>query len=102
MRRKQERKLPRDYLYEPYGVSHPLARTIATGTHWFEAWCFQHTLTYPRLKKATGITADRAMQIVRGAPITRAELDALAKACGVQPADIIASLPDPDLLTNDG
>jgi len=98
MRRKGERKIPRDYLYEPYGGGHPVARSIATGTTWFEAWCFQNTLTWPRLKKATGIEAERAMQIVRGAPITRAELDALAKACGVQPSDIIASLPDARLL----
>ncbi|KAK0358056.1 hypothetical protein LTR94_036885, partial [Friedmanniomyces endolithicus] len=48
--------------------------------------------------KLTGITIERADALSRGATITRAELDVLAKACGAQPSDIIASLPDPQLL----
>jgi len=93
-RRKGEAKLPRDYLYSPYDQTHPVARAIATGSSWFEAWCFQYSLTWPRLKRMTGISADRAAQLARGAAITPAELVDLAKACGVQPSDIIASLPN--------
>lgn len=97
-RRKGAAKLPRDLYYRPYDEAHPVARAIATGSHWFDAWCFQYALTWPRLKRATGITPARAMQIARGAPIAPAELVDLAKACGVQPPDIIASLPDAALL----
>ncbi len=97
-RRKGWPRIPKDFMYQPFGPAHPVARAIADRSHWFEAWCFQNTLTWSRLKQATGIAAERARDLARGAPITRAELDALAKACGVQPADIIASLPDPALL----
>ncbi len=99
--RKHAPKLPRDFLYRPYDETHPVARAIATGSSWFEAWCFQYSLTWPRLKRMTGISADRAAQLARGAPITPAELVDLAKACGVQPSDIIASLPDADAYTQE-
>lgn len=98
MRRKGEQKLARDHFYEPYNPAHPVAKCIATGTQWFHAWIAQYSLPYPRLKRLAGILPDRAAQLERGAAITRAEVEALAVACGVQPADIIASLPDPRLL----
>lgn len=98
MRRKGERKLPRDYLYVPYGPAHPVAKCIATGTQWFHAWIAQYSLPYPRLKRMAGIQPDRSVQLERGAAITTTEVESLAAACGVQPADIIASLPDPQLL----
>lgn len=97
-RRKGEQKLPRDHGYQPYGSDHPVARSIATGDQWFHAWIAQYSLPYPRLKRLTGISQDRAMQLTRSAPITTAELRALAAACGSQPEDVIASLPDPALL----
>lgn len=100
--RRNKPNIPRDYLYEPYGPAHPLARTIGEGTPWFTAWVFQYALNYPRLKKATGICPDRANALERGAPITRPELEALAKACGVQPSDVIASMPDPASMMEGG
>lgn len=97
-RRKSERKLPRDHFYQPYGPGHPVEQSIARGTQWFAAWTFQYSLPRQRLKKMTGIQPDRADQLERGASITLAEVRALATACGNQPDDVIASLPDPALL----
>lgn len=90
-------KKPAGWMYEPYGVDHAVARSIATGTQWFHAWIGQYCLPFPRLKKA-GITPARAGELSRGAQITMAEVELLAAACGVEPSDIIASLPDPRLL----
>lgn len=99
--RRNRPHIPRDFLYRPFDEAHPVARAMATGSRWFDAWCFQYSLNGPRLRKLTGIGLERAMELSRGAPIAAAELDALAKACGVQPADIIASFPDPQLLGKD-
>jgi len=96
--RRSRPHIPRDYLYGPYSPRHPVALAIATGDRWFYAWAFQYALNGPRLKKETGITSARANELHHGAPVTQAEVEALAKACGVQPSDIIASLPDPKLL----
>lgn len=98
IQRRNRPHIPRDFLYEPYGPGHAIARAMASGTHWFEAWTFQYALYGERLRKMAGIGPARAEALRRGAPITRAELDGLAVACGVQTADVIASLPDPALL----
>lgn len=98
MVRRNRPHIPRDYLYEPYGPRHAVARAIETGDRWFYAWAFQYALNGPRLKRMTGITSERANELHLGATVTQAEVEALATACGVQPADIIASLPDPQLL----
>lgn len=98
IQRRNRPHIPRNYLYEPYGPGHAIARAIRSGTHWFDAWAFQYALYGARLRKMAGIAPDRAEALRRGAAITRAELDGLAAACGVQAADVIASLPDPTLL----
>lgn len=90
-------KKPPGWMYQPYGPDHSVARAIATGSQWFHAWITQYCLPIPRLKKA-GIPPDRAEALGRGALITMAEVELLAAACDVRPSDIIASLPDPDLL----
>lgn len=97
MRRATWRKPP-GWMYEPYSARHPVALAIATGDRWFYAWAFQYSLNGPRLKKLTGIMPDRATELHHGAPVRLEEVEALAKACDVQPSDIIASLPDPELL----
>jgi hypothetical protein len=96
--RRNRPHIPRDFLYEPCSPRYPVARAIATGDRWFYAWAFQYALNGPRLKKMAGITSERAEQLHHGAAVTQAEVEALALACGVQPSDIIASLPDPSLL----
>lgn len=94
-------KKPPGWMYEPYGPGHAVARAIGTGSQWFHAWIGQYCLPLPRLKKKAGIGPERARELFEGAPITMAEVEALALACDVQPSDIIASLPDPGLLIED-
>jgi len=97
-RRKGERPIEKSQFYMPFGDSHPVALAIRTGSRWFDAWQFQNSLPTVRLAKLTGIPADRLLDLSCGAAVTRLEVAALAMAYGVQPADIIASLPDPALL----
>ena len=97
-RRKGERPIDKSQFYSPYGEDHPVARAIRTGSRWFEAWQFQNALPTVRLVKLTGISPARMAQLSYGAPVLEGEVAALASAYGVQPADIIASLPDPALL----
>ena len=97
-RRKGERPVDRSQFYSPYDESHPVARAIRTGSRWFEAWQFQNALPTVRLAKLTGISPGRLAQLSNGAPVLEGEVAALASVYGVQPADIIASLPDPALL----
>lgn len=97
-RRKGERPVDRDLFYQPYGPGHPVENAIATGSRWFSAWQGQYLLTSDRLARRTGISVARQFELTNGAGVTRAEVAALAAAYGVEPADIIASLPDPALL----
>lgn len=93
--------------YQPYGLGHCVARSIATGTRWIDAWQFQYApggkLHGGRgmVGKVTGIDRDRWDALRLGATVTMREVTALADAYGVQPHDIIASLPDPRLLEPD-
>lgn len=97
-RRKGERPVDKSQFYSPYDESHPVARAIRTGSHWFEAWQFQNALPTVRLAKLSGISPDRIAQLTHGAPVLAEEVAALAAVYGAQPADIVASLPDPALL----
>lgn len=97
-RRKGERPVDKSQFYSPYDESHPVARAIRTGDGWFYAWQAQNALPDVRLTKLTRISPSRIAQLRYGAPVLQAEVNALAAAYGVQPSDIVASLPDPDLL----
>lgn len=97
-RRKGERPIDRSQFYRPYDADHAVARAIATGSNWFHAWQFQNALPDVRLAKLTGISPSRMLQLSYGGSVLRVEIDKLAAAYGVQPSDIIASLPDPLLL----
>ncbi|MAN10845.1 MAG: hypothetical protein CMN63_00235 [Sphingobium sp.] len=97
-RHKGERMVDTAQFYIPYGPGHPVYHMIATGSRWFDAWQFQHNLPNTRLARATGLTPERLYQLAFGGSVSRSEVEALAKVYGVQPEDIIASLPDPALL----
>lgn len=97
-RHKGERPIAPRHFYRAYDSSHPVANMIATGTPWFLAWQFQQCLPDVKLARLTGIDPARIHALGGGAPVRRAELDALAAAYGVEPSDIIASLPGPHLL----
>ena len=97
-RRKGERPIDKSQFYQPYDSSHAVAHAIQTGSRWFYAWQFQYGFSDARLIKQLGMSPGRLRQLDQDAPVLLAEVEALAAAYGVQPSDIIASLPDPDLL----
>ena len=97
-RHKGERIVDTAQFYIPYGPGHPVHHMIATGSRWFDAWQFQHNLPNVRLVRAAGLAAERIYHLGHGGSVLRSEVEALAKVYGVQPEDIIASLPDPAML----
>ncbi|WP_198350842.1 helix-turn-helix domain-containing protein [Flavisphingomonas formosensis] len=96
MRRKGERPIIRRL--EIWSPAHPVARAIATGDHWFGAWQRQNAIPFARLARQTGISEDRLEAMNRGDSLTRNEADALARAFGISTADLIASMPDAELV----
>ena len=90
MRRKGEgliaKKLER---WDPDGH---IAASIATGTHWFDAWLMQNGTPYVRLTALTGIPMQRFSAITLGDAVSRAEIDALARTWSMSASDLIASI----------
>lgn len=74
--------------------SHPVADAIATGSYWFAAWMEQKATPLGVLAKQTGIAVPRLLAIDAGDRVSRAELDALARAWSISAGDLIASLGD--------
>jgi hypothetical protein len=66
---------------------------MATGDPWFFAWTFQSATPFARLARESGISAERINALDRGSQVTRGEIEGLAKAWRVEPADILTSLP---------
>lgn len=90
MRRKGERPIP--ISLDHWHRKHPVARTIATGSHWFEAWLMQNNTPLIRLEVLTGIPKRRFIAIQLGDDVSRAEIDALARAWSISSNDLIASI----------
>ncbi len=74
--------------------AHPVADAIATGSYWFAAWMEQKATPLGALAKQTGISGPRLLAIDAGDSISRAELDALARAWAISAGDLIASIGD--------
>lgn len=91
MRRKGEQPLP-IYL-DSWSDSHPVARSIATGTWWFQAWMMQKATPIDRLARITGIPSQRLSTLCRPDRVSLAEIDALARAWCVSAGDLRASIP---------
>lgn len=91
MRRKGERPLP-VYL-DSWSDSHPVARSIATGTWWFQAWLTQKATPVDRLSRTTGIPQQRLLTLCQRDRVSLAEIDALARAWCVSAGDLKASIP---------
>ena len=92
MRRKGERPVPKRLLH--ITPSSPVMRMIATGDSWFNAWTFQQSTPLARLARTTGLDVARLHAIQRGDRISRAEIDALARAWCVSAEGRIGTLPD--------
>lgn len=89
-RRKGERPVPQRLQH--WSDDHPVARAIRDGDYWFYAWLAQMATSYVRLTKRTGITVNRLIAINNRDAISRAELDALARAWSISAADLEASI----------
>ena len=96
MRRKGERPVAK--LLDSWSATHPVARAMATGSTWFQAWAEQKGTPLARLTRHTGMSQARLLAIDSGDRISRAELDALSIAWSVSAADLVASLPDQTLI----
>ncbi len=85
---------------DTWSERHPVAKSIASGSYWFDAWVSQRTTYYSRLSHLTGIPANRFIAISQGDRVSRAEVDALARAWSISANDLIASMPSPDLVVD--
>lgn len=83
-----------------WGPQHPVARTIATGNHWLDAWTAETSTPWDRLERTSGVSVGRLMAMASGGRLTRAELDKPAAAWKADAAQVIASLGDPLLLAD--
>ncbi len=90
-RRKGERALP-VYL-DHWNEAHPVARSVASGMWWFDAWIAQKTTPLDQLARTTGIPRRRLETICQRDRVWLAEIDALARAWSVSAADLRASIP---------
>lgn len=95
-RRKGERPIARPL--DRWSDDHPVARTIRDGDKWFYAWLRQRATPMAKLARQTGISLPRLMTIDSGGQVSRAEVDALARAWDISSGDLIASMPSPDLV----
>ncbi|MBW4331378.1 hypothetical protein KY084_10895 [Stakelama sp. CBK3Z-3] len=89
-RRKGERPVALEL--DRYGEDHPVAQMIADGDNWFQAWTAQTATPLTTLAKRTGIPRTRLLTIERDDRISRAELDALARAWCVSAGDLESSI----------
>jgi hypothetical protein len=83
-----------------FADDHPVAGMIVTGDRWFEAWMAQKATPIGRLSKLTGIPPARLFTIDHGGPVSRAELDALARAWSTTTSDLERSIGDPALIVD--
>lgn len=91
MRRKGERPLP--VYMDSWSDDHPVARSIATGSSWFDAWMRQKATPLDRLSRVTGIPQQRLLTLCQRDRVSLAEIDALARAWCVSAGDLKASIP---------
>src|SRR5690606_1540696 len=75
-RRKGERPIYKKV--RAYAPDHPVARRIAEGDHWLNAWIGQMATPWPTLTRKARIPLERLRQFERGADPTQEEIQALA------------------------
>jgi len=89
-RRKGERPLVKPLAV--WSDQHPVAHMIRTGDYWFTAWRAQECTPYGKLSKMTGIPVRRLMEIELRGVVSRAEVEALAKAWCVSSSNLEAAM----------
>ncbi len=74
--RKGERPVVK--VIRPYDARHPVAKRIAEGDHWLDAWLGQMSTPWEKIARKTGITRARIEELNDDAEPTGEELDKLA------------------------
>jgi hypothetical protein len=95
--RKGEQPVP--YPLDRWSSDHPLARTISSGTGWFDAWVGKKATNYVRLEKLTGIPNRRLLTISQGRRLP-CRGRRVGPRMGVSANDLIASMPDPSIVVD--
>ena len=70
-----------------------VAQAMAAGDSWLFAWSTQSSVPFRRLHREAKVPDWRLTEIDRGSPVTREEIEALAKAWRVDVDDIVSMLP---------
>lgn len=91
-RRKGER--PIEKVVRSYDSNHPVAKWIADGNDWFDAWVGQMCTPYVVLVKKTGIAEARLFELSAGEAPTLSEIEALSKVWYVTAEGLNASIAD--------
>lgn len=90
MRHQGEKQIPTTL--ERWDIDGHVAHSIATETHWLDAWLMQNGTPYVHLSALTGIPVPRFAAITRGYAVSRAEIDALARAWSMSASNLLASI----------
>lgn len=96
MRRKGERPVAQRLI--DLSPASPVVMSIAEGDNWFDAWVSEQCTPWSKLARLAGVSVGRLRAIREGDHISRAEVDALARAWNVSAADLITTLPDAALV----
>jgi hypothetical protein len=70
-----------------------VAQAIADGEPWLLAWTLQSATPYRLLSRQSGVSEDRLDDLYDGAPVSRAEIDALARAWRADTEQVLLTLP---------
>lgn len=90
VRRKGEQKIPK--IVREYTPDHPVARMIASGDCWVNAWVVQMTTPWAIIAKRTGINEKRLREFEGGAEPSPIEIETLAVLWYVTPQGLTESI----------
>ncbi|MBB6425161.1 hypothetical protein [Sphingopyxis sp. JAI128] len=90
--RKGERPVEKQVV--DYSPEHPVARTIADGDHWMDAWLGQMCTPWETITRKAGITRARIEELNDDAEPTGDEIEKLAALWWVTPEGLRRSIED--------
>lgn len=88
--RKGERPVSKEI--RPYDADHPVARGIADGDHWLDAWLGQMCTPWETITRKTGITRARIEELNDDAVPTAEEVEKLAALWWITPEGLRKSI----------
>ena len=90
--RKGERPIEKQVI--DYSPDHPVARGVADGDHWMDAWLGQMCTPWETITRKTGITRERIEVLTDDAEPTPEEIDKLAALWWVTPEGLRRSIEE--------